>query len=101
MTETKKPSIDEILASFKGKGGNPESESIIVDSNHDKKEGFVSVWSNKADAAKIIERCRNSIKDYYLLGDGVQLVIDRKAFRGILCAFRQVKERKPRKKKTV
>ena len=41
---------------------------------------------------KIIERCGDAIIDYSFLDkQGVQLKIDRKAFRGIHCAFRNVK----------
>ncbi len=89
---TEKPSLDEIAEYFKGKGGGPEGESHIVDANADKKEGFVWVYSTKSDATKIIERCGDAILDYgFLDGQGVQLKIDRKAFRGIHCAFRNVK----------
>ena len=86
-----KPTLDEIQAHFKGKGGGPEGETDIIDANADKKDGFVWVYSNKADAAKIIERCKENIIDYNFLGSGVQLQIDRKAFRGIHCAFRKTK----------
>jgi|TARA_A100001011_G_scaffold394111_1_gene485694 hypothetical protein len=87
-----KPSLEEVKAYFKGKGGGPEGESHIIDANADKKEGFVWVYSTKSDATKIIERCGDAILDYgFLDGQGVQLKIDRKAFRGIHCAFRNVK----------
>lgn len=95
----KELTLDDVLEQFKGKGGNPEAESILNDSNFDKKEGTVSFWSNKADAAKVIERCRNSIISFMMVGCGVQLTIDRKAFRGAHCAFRKVGGRKPRVKK--
>ena len=88
----KKPSLKEIAEFYKGKGGGPEGESHIVDANADKKEGFVYVYSTKADATKIIERCGDAILEYSFLDSrGVQLKIDRKAFRGIHCAFRNVK----------
>ena len=48
--------------------------------------------SNKADATKIIDRCGDAILDYSFLDSGIQLKIDRKAFRGIHCAFRNVKD---------
>lgn len=92
-----KKTLEELSASFKGKG-SAESESVLVDNNGDKTEGYVSVWSNKADATKIISRCKNSIIRYEELGDGVQLFIDRKAFRGIVYAFRSVKDKKDKKK---
>jgi hypothetical protein len=87
-----KPTLDEVKAYFKGKGGGPEGESHIIDANADKKEGFVWVYSTKSDATKIIDRCGDAILDYsFLDGQGVQLKIARKAFRGIHCAFRNVK----------
>jgi hypothetical protein len=90
---SERPTLKEIAKHFKGKGGGPEGESHIIDANADKKEGFVFVYSTKADAAKIIDRCGNAIIDYSFLDTrGVQLKIDRKAFRGIHCAFRNVKE---------
>ena len=87
-----KPTLKEVAQHFKGLGGGPEGESHILDSNADKKEGFVWVYSTKADAAKIIDRCGDAILDYSFLDSrGVQLKIDRKAFRGIHCAFRNIK----------
>ena len=89
---SEKPTLSEIKKRFKGKGGGPEGESHVIDANADKKEGFVYVYSTKADAAKIIERCEAAIIEYSFLDkQGVQLKIDRKAFRGIHCAFRNVK----------
>jgi len=89
---TEKPSLDEVRNHFKGKGGGPEGESHIIDANADKKEGFVYVYSTKTDAAKIIDRCGAAVLDYSFLDkQGVQLKIDRRAFRGIHCAFRNVK----------
>ena len=89
---SEKPTLKEIAAYYKGKGGGPEGESHVIDANADKKEGFVWVYSTKADATKIIERCGDAILDYsFLDAQGVQLKIDRKAFRGIHCAFRNVK----------
>jgi|TARA_R110002020_G_scaffold72542_1_gene186617 hypothetical protein len=91
LTSTK-PSLEEVAKHFKGLGGGPEGESHVIDANSDKKEGFVYVYSTKADAAKIIDRCGDAIVDYSFLDSrGVQLKIDRKAFRGIHCAFRNVK----------
>ena len=88
----KKHTLSELKTMFKGKGGGPEGESHVVDCNADKEEGYVSFYSTKADVAKVIDRCEGSIIDYELLGDsGVQFKIDRKAFRGLHCAFRRVK----------
>ena len=86
-----KPTLNEIKKHFKGKGGGPEGESHIIDANADRKDGFVWFYSTKADATKVIERCGDAIIEYSFLGEGVQLKIDRKAFRGIQCAFRNVK----------
>ncbi len=89
---SQKPTLKEVANYYKGKGGGPEGESHVIDANADKKEGFVWVYSTKADAAKIIDRCGDAILDYsFLDAQGVQLKIDRKAFRGIHCAFRNVK----------
>lgn len=88
--------IEQIYENFKGKGGHPESETILNDNNSDKKDGFVVLWSNKVDAAKIIERCKADIISFKMVGDGVQLQVARKAFRGVHCAFRKSKERKKR-----
>ena len=56
--------IDEIHDLFKGKGGDDESETILNDTNFDKKNGSVFVYSNKSDAAKIIKRCKKGIKSF-------------------------------------
>jgi alpha-mannosidase len=85
------PSLKDLKTHFKGKGGGPESESHVLDSNMDKKDGYVYVYSDKADVAKIIDRCEKSIISYSFLGSGVQFKIKREAFRGIHCAFRNVK----------
>lgn len=40
-----KPTLDEVKAYFKGKGGGPEGESHIIDANADKKKvscGFIA-----------------------------------------------------------
>ncbi|SRR3990167_8766954 len=87
----KNMNIQQLKDHFKGKGGDGEAESILNDSNMDKKKGTVSVWSNKVDAFKILERCSNSVISFQIIGDGIQMEIDRKAFRGIHCAFRNVK----------
>jgi len=86
-----KPSLVEVKKHFKGKGGGPEAESHIIDANADKKEDFVWFYSNKADAAKVIERCEKDIIDYSFLDSGIQLKIARKAFRGMQFAFRKTK----------
>jgi len=99
MTDTKptakltpeQPKLSEVREHFKGKNGGVEGESHLIDANCDKKDGFVWVYSNKSDAAKIIERCEGAIKEYTFLDSGVQMQIDRKAFRGITYAFRKVK----------
>lgn len=100
-TQNKKLTLDEVCEMFRGKGGDPESENVIVDNNTDKKDGFVTVWGNKADIAKLIDRTKPNIIKFELVGNGVQLYIDRKAFRGIVNAFKTSKVRKPRKKKEI
>ena len=44
-----KLSLEELKASYKGRGGGPESESIVVDSNLDKRENYVSVYSSNKE----------------------------------------------------
>jgi len=83
--------VDEVIKNFKGKGGDPESESIIIDNNTDKKDGYVTVWGCNHNIAKIAERCRNHIISIRGNKDGVSLQIDRKAFRGLVYAFRTAK----------
>lgn len=87
-----KPTLDELVALFKGKGGGPEGETVLVDNNEDKKDGFITVWSDTASAAKIIQRCKKDIIDYNYESDGVMLKIDRRAYRGSWCAFRSTKD---------
>ena len=36
--------IDEVIERFKGKGGDEEAETILVDNNADKRAGLVTVW---------------------------------------------------------
>ena len=91
-------SLDELLEKFT-KSGNLECESVLVDSNADKKMNYVSIWSNKSDVSKIIKRCRNDIKDYEIVGDGVMFRIDRKAFRGIQFALRRTRVNNEGKRK--
>ena len=85
-------SLEEIKNEFKGKGGaNTESENILVDNGADRSEGFVSIWGNRTEIAKIIDRCGNMIKKFDATENGANLIIDRKAFRGIEYCFRKVK----------
>lgn len=81
--------LQEIKNRFAGKGGI-ESESVLCDNNFDRDEGVVSFWSNKGDLAKVIDRCGSMIKRISPVGNGFQLFIDRKAFRGIHCAFKKI-----------
>jgi len=92
-------SLDEIKSEFKGKGGtNPESESILVDNGADKAEGFVTIWSNRSDISKIIERCGTLVKSFNATESGAFLKIDRKAFRGIQYSFKTIKSGNKSKK---
>lgn len=80
----------EIADTFHGKGGGPESESHLNDSVADRREGFVSVWSDKNDVAKIINRCGDKILSATPMGGGVQIKICTSAFRGIEYAFKKI-----------
>lgn len=82
----------DIKAAFKGKGGtNPESENILVDNGADKSEGFVTIWGNRAEIAKIIDRCGHLVQKFNATEEGASLTIDRKAFRGLEYCFKRVK----------
>ena len=84
--------VDDVIKKYKNKKGDGESETILVDNNSEKKEkGIVSVWGCTSEISRIAARCRNSIVNIRDDGDGCFLDIDRKAFRGVLYAFRTVK----------
>ena len=83
--------VDEVIKTFKGKGGDPEAECIIIDNNTDKKDGYVTVWGCNHNIAKIAERCHKHIIKISGNKDGVSLTIDRKAFRGLVYALRTAK----------
>mgnify|MGYP003140264327 FL=1 len=83
--------IDKIIEKFKGKGGDEEAECILVDNNMDRKEAFVSVWGCNHNIAKIADRCRNDIIEIDENCDGVSFKIHRRAFRGVVYAFRKTK----------
>lgn len=80
--------LKDIQNRYRGKGGGPESESILNDSNGDKTT--VNVWTDNKDAAKIIERCGSAIISAIPQGGGVSLTIKRTAFRGIPYAFKKL-----------
>jgi hypothetical protein len=84
--------IDRIIENYKGKGGDEEAECILIDNNADKKEGYVSVWGCNHNIAKIAERCRKDIITIDENCGGVSLTIKRRAFRGVVYAFRNTKD---------
>ncbi len=81
--------INELIKKYKNKKGDDETESILIDNNSDRKyDNVVRVWAMASDVSRIAERCRNSIVSFSEKGDGVDFIIDRKAFRGVVYAFR-------------
>ena len=87
-----KEQIDHIIKKYKNKKGDFESETILIDNNGDRKESnTVSVWGCTADISKIAQRCRHAIVSIRDDSDGCSLQIDRRAFRGAVYAFRNVK----------
>lgn len=85
--------IDRIIKKYKNRKGDFESETILIDNNGDRKEdNTVSVWGCTADISKIAKRCRHAIVSIRDDDDGCSLKIDRRAFRGAVYAFRNVKE---------
>ena len=83
--------IDEVIERFKGKGGDEEAETILVDNNADKRSGLVTVWGCNHNIAKVAMRCRKAIVECRVDESGASLTIERRAFRGVVCAFRNVK----------
>ena len=87
-----KVTIDEIIKKYKNKKGDIEAETILIDNNQDRKDkNTVSVWGCTSDISKIASRCRNQIVSIRDDDDGCTLEIDRRAFRGVLYSFRNVK----------
>ena len=81
--------IDELIKKYKNKKGDDETESILIDNNFDRKhENVVRVWAMASDVSRIAERCKNSIVSFKESGAGVDFVINRRAFRGVVYAFR-------------
>tara|TARA_Y100000310_G_C20336602_1_gene647825 strand:+ start:119 stop:400 length:282 start_codon:yes stop_codon:yes gene_type:complete len=92
--KAKAKTIDDLIKKYKNKKGDDEAESIIIDNNGDRRiDGFVRVWAMAADISRIAERCKNSIVWWKEEADhgGCHFHIDRKAFRGVVYAFRNVK----------
>jgi hypothetical protein len=85
---------DEIIRKFKGKGGGPESETILLDNKEEEKLGLVSVYAQGKNAAKIAARCWPAIVSARIDGEAVFYDIKRSAFRGIHAAFKIVREEK-------
>ena len=83
--------IDEVIRRFKGKGGDDEAETILIDNNADRKDGLVTVWGCNHNIAKVAMRCRKAIVKCRVDPDGASLTIERRAFRGVVYAFRNVK----------
>ena len=87
--EKLKRRLENIKRQYKGQGGGPESESYVHDAKCDRDEGFVYVSTDNKLAAKIADRCSESIIDVIYNGHGmVEFKIDRKGFRGIEYAFK-------------
>ncbi len=76
---------------YEGFRSDPESESILLHSKEDCKDGFVVVWAGFGrDIRHIIDR----IDHEYILsatcrGVGVEFRISREAFRGVGYAFKK------------
>ena len=82
---------DLIIETFKGKGGDIEAESILLDNNFDRKEGYVQVYAHGKWAAIIAKRCRSAIISAKIHKEAVDFKIKRSAFRGIHTAFKVTK----------
>ena len=84
----------EIIEKYKGKGGGPESESILIDNKEESKSGLIEVYATGKTAAKIAERCWPAITKVRFEGEACFLTIKRTAFRGIHTSFKIIKEKK-------
>lgn len=82
--------LKQVRELYHGKSGDIESESILVDANADKKDGFITIWSDNNDIAKILDRCSSMVLEYKEQGGGYSIKINRKAFRGLSYAFKRV-----------
>lgn len=85
-----KKTLKEVREQYHGKGGDSESESILVAANADKRDGFVTIWSDNNDISKILDRCSTMVLEYTEQGGGYAIKIDRKAFRGLSFAFKKI-----------
>jgi len=83
---------DKIIKEFKGKGGGPEAESILVDNNEERKTGLIEVYAHGKNAARIAQRCWPAITKVRFEGEAVFYTIKRSAFRGIHSAFKVIRE---------
>ena len=87
-----KVTVDDIIKKYKNKKGDIESETILIDNNADRKHSnTVSVWGCTSDISKIAARCRDQIVSIRDDADGCSLEINRRAFRGVVYAFRNVR----------
>ena len=83
---------EDLIKKYKNKKGDIEAETVLIDNNMDRKaSNTVSVWGCNSDISKIASRCKDAIISIRDDGDGCSLEIDRRAFRGIVYAFRNVK----------
>tara|TARA_E500000178_G_C16528395_1_gene533311 strand:- start:4 stop:273 length:270 start_codon:yes stop_codon:yes gene_type:complete len=80
----------QIIKKFKGKGGDPYSESSMHDGKMDK--DHVSLFAMASLAAKIAERCWPAVLEARVEDHAVWYKIDRKYFRGLEYAFKVLKE---------
>ena len=84
-----KVTVDDIIKKYKNKKGDEEAETILIDNNADKKRSnTVSIWGCTSDISKIAQRCRKHIVSIRDDANGCALEIDRKAFRGVVYAFK-------------
>ena len=84
--------LDELVKRFHGQGGDEWSESHLCCNKQDLKEGFVYVWSNNKDVAKLITRSRQFILEVRDLDEAVQFKMAKQGFRSVITAFKVGKQ---------
>ena len=84
--------LDELVSRFHGMGGDEWSESHLCCNKQDLKEGYVYVWSNNKDVAKLITRSRKFIIEVRDLDDAVQFKMSKQGFRSVITACKVGKE---------
>lgn len=83
-----KSKLEDVTNRFRGKSGDPESETIICLNKQDLTDGYVTLGSSNKDITNIIERCPSAIISILDQGETVQLKVSKRVFRGAQYIFK-------------